>query len=102
MMDRVQKKLKITGEESRLFRKMKLIEGKMPNLYLSAGVSEILNEKEQYIQNKAFDDDYYKKLIVDYLKQWRKRQKKDSEKLLRDKLPDSLTDKQKGHELLIC
>ncbi len=95
LMDRVQKKLKITGEESRMLRKLKLIEGKMPNLYLSAGVAQVLDEKEQYIKNKAFDDDYYRKLIVDYLKQWGKGQKKDFKKLLWDKLPDSLTDKQK-------
>ncbi|MCM1561803.1 MAG: hypothetical protein NC123_20065 [Butyrivibrio sp.] len=34
-------------------------------------------------------------MIVDYLKQWEKGQKKDFKKLLWDKLPDSLTDKQK-------
>lgn len=45
--------------------------------------------------NKAFDDEYYKKLIVDYLKQWEKGQRQDFKKLLWDKLPDSLTDKQK-------
>lgn len=100
LMDRVQKKQKISGEESRLLRKMKLIEGKVPNLYLSAGVSEILNEKEQYIKNKAFDDDYYKKLVVDYLRQWGKGQKKDFKKLLWDKLPDSLTDKQKEAKVI--
>lgn len=95
LMDRVQKKLRITGDESRLLRRMKLIEGKITNLYLSAGVSEVLDEKEQYIKNKAFDDEYYKKLIVDYLKQWGKGQRQDFKKLLWDKLPDSLTEKQK-------
>ena len=93
LMDRVQKKLKITGTESRRLRKMNLIEGRMPKLYLSAGVSEALDEKEQYIKNKAFDDEYYKKLIVDYLKQWEKGQRQDFRKLLWDKLPNSLTDK---------
>ena len=38
---------------------------------------------------------YYKKLVVNYLKRWGKGQKKDFKKLLWDKLPDSLTDKQK-------
>ena len=56
-----------------MLRKIKLIEGKVPNLYLSAGVSEILNEKEQ---------------------------KKDFKKLLWDKLPDSLTDKQKEAKVI--
>ncbi|MCC8044815.1 MAG: putative DNA binding domain-containing protein [Clostridiales bacterium] len=99
LMDRVQKKLKITGEESRLLRKMKLIEGKMPNLYLSAGVAESLDEKEQYIKNRAFNDEYYKKLIVDYLKQWGKGQKQDFKRLLWEKLPDGLTDKQKDDKI---
>lgn len=71
----------------------------MPNLYLSAGVSAVLDEKEQYIKNRAFHDDYYKKLIVDYLRQWGKGQRKDFKKLLWDKLPDSLTDKQKDAKI---
>lgn len=49
---------------------------------------------------KAFDDEYYKKLVVVYLKQQGKAQKKDFKKLLWDKLPDSLTDKQKEAKVI--
>jgi ATP-dependent DNA helicase RecG len=49
-----------------------LVEGKLPNLIISATVAESLDQKAQYIKNKGFDDAYYKQLIIDYLKKWEK------------------------------
>ena len=83
LLDQVQKKEKISVEESRELRRLKLIEGKMPNLYLSSKVASMLDEQDQYIKNKAFDDQYYKDLIVSYLKEYGKAQKKDIVKLVR-------------------
>lgn len=48
--------------------------------------------------NKAFDDQYYKDLIIQYLQQYGKAKKKDLRQLLIDKLPDSLSNKQKQKE----
>ena len=73
--------------------------GKIPKLFISATVAEALDQKAQYIKNKGFDDQYYKQLIVDYLNKWGKGQKRDFEKLLFDKLPDSLTSAQKNNKL---
>lgn len=95
LLDRVQKGEKIAREEAALLRKLGLIEGKMPNLIISASVAETLDQKAQYIKNKGFDDAYYKQMILDYLKKWEKAKKSDFEDLLLDKLPDSLSDKQK-------
>ncbi len=72
-----------------------MVEGKLPNLIISATVAESLDQKAQYIKNKGFDDAYYKQLIIDYLKKWEKGKKADFDKLLLDKLPDSMTEKQK-------
>ncbi len=96
LLDRIQKGERITRDEANLLRKLGLIEGKMPNLIISADVAETLGQKAQYIKNKGFDDAYYKQLIIDYLKKWRKAKKADFDKLLLDKLPDSLTEKQKN------
>ena len=68
-------------------------------MFISATVAEALDQKAQYIKNKGFNDQFYKKMIVDYLTKWGKGNKTDFEKLLFDKLPDSLTLKQKNNKL---
>ena len=45
------------------------------------------------------DDQYYKTLIIEYLKQYSKANRKEINKLLWDKLPDSLSDDQKKHKV---
>lgn len=99
LLDQVQKGKRISAEESRKLRKMKLIEGKMPNLYLASNVASLLDEQDRYIKNKAFDDQYYKDLIVSYLKEYKKAQKKDVIKLIAPKLSDVLDDKQKENKV---
>jgi len=42
--------------------------------------------------NKGFDDKYYKDLIVEYLRQYKKAKKKDIRELLWDKLSDALSE----------
>ena len=99
LLDQVQKGEKILGDESRRLRKMKLIEGKIPNLYLSSKVASMLDEQDQYIKNKAFDDQYYKDLIVSYLNEFGKAHKRDIMKLLVPKLSDVLDSKQKEFKI---
>ncbi len=79
-----------------LLRKHNLVEGRANSLYLSAEVSKTIEEEATYIKNKAFDDQYYKDLIIQYLKKYGKAQKKDIRDLLWDKLPDVLDDKKKN------
>jgi len=99
LLDQVQKGKRISAEESRKLRKMKLIEGNMPNIYLASNVASLLDEQDRYIKNKAFDDQYYKDLIVSYLKEYKKAQKKDIMKLVAPKLSDVLDDKQKNYKV---
>ena len=58
-----------------------------------------IDASADYIKNKAFDDQYYKDLIVEYLKQYGKARESDFRKLLIDKLPDSLSDNQKESKI---
>jgi predicted transcriptional regulator containing an HTH domain and an uncharacterized domain shared with the mammalian protein schlafen len=99
LLDRVQKGESISRLEAATLRKLGLVEGKIPKLFVSATVAEALDQKAQYIKNKGFDDQYYKQLIVDYLNKWGKGRKNDFEKLLFDKLPDSLTAEQKNTKI---
>ncbi|WP_253205986.1 ATP-binding protein [Clostridium estertheticum] len=99
IIDRIQKNEPISKEDTKRIRKLGVVEGKAPNLYLSAPLSKAIDEQAQYIKNKGFDDEYYKKLIVDYLKQWKKGKKKDFMDLLLSKLPDVLDENQKEHKV---
>ena len=99
LLDAVQKGVKVTSEESRQLRKMGLVEGKMPGLFLSSGVAKLLDEKERYIKNKAFDDQYYKDLTIEYIKKFGKVNRKNIRELLMDKLPDVLTQEQKENKI---
>jgi len=99
LLDQVQKGEKISAEESRKLRRMRMIEGKMPKLYLSSTVASMLDEQDQYIKNKAFDDQYYKDLIVSYLKEFGNAQKKDIMKLVGPKLSEVLDNKQKDNKV---
>ena len=74
---------------------VKVIEGKSPNIFLSASVSETIGEQSQYVKNKAFNDQYYRDLIVKYLEQYGSAKKRDVRELLWDKLPEVMDDKQK-------
>lgn len=99
LLDQVQKGEHIDRSDAARLRKLNLIEGRMPNLYISATVAENLGQKAQYIKNKGFNDQYYKSLIINYLKKWGKGKKKDFIDLLSDKLPDGLSPDQKANKV---
>ena len=92
MTDCVQKRIKIDKEAIKHLRKLKVTEGKSPNIFLSASVSEPISEQSQYVKNKAFNDQYYKDLIVKYLEQYGSAKKRDVKELLWDKLPEVMDD----------
>lgn len=99
LLDRIQKGLPVEREDVDRLRAQKLVEGRLSSLYLSASAAQSIDESTAYIKNKGFDDKYYKDLIIEYLKQYRKAKKKDIRELLWDKLPDALSDKQKEYKI---
>lgn len=102
LLDQVQKGKgrALSNDAIAYLRKNKLVEGRKTNLFLSAGVAQSLEEEAEYIKNKGFTEQYYKDLIVDYLCKFHKAKRKDFRKLLWDKLPDSLNDRQKERKIL--
>ena len=56
-------------------------------------------DKTNYIKNKGFDDEYYRKLILEYLHKFRIASREDINGLLSDKLPGNLTPKQKFYKV---
>jgi ATP-dependent DNA helicase RecG len=99
LLDQVQKGKNITPEAVVYLRKHHLVEGRRNNLYLSAEVSQSMQAEAQYIKNKAFDDQYYKDMIVKYLRKYGKAKRKDIRDLLWDKLPDVLDEGKKNSKI---
>ena len=98
-MDRVQKNITISKEQSDILRKEHLIEGRYPNIYVSKGVSEMVDDKVSYTKKSGFDDQYYKDLVLKYIKDFGSITKKDLDKLLINKLPDYLNAEQKKRKI---
>ena len=95
LIDRVQKHEPITKEAVKHLRKLGVIEGNLPNIFISADIAESIGERAKYVKNKAFDEAYYRDMIIQYLGIYKKAKKKDFIDLLNDKLPNTLSEKQK-------
>lgn len=95
LADCVQKHKPINKEEVRYLRKLNVIEGKMPNIYISARIAEYVDEKAQCVKNKGFEEEAYRKRIISYLETYKLGKKQDFIQLLKDKLPDTLDENQK-------
>lgn len=99
LLDRVQKNLPINDEEIKELKQFGLIEGRKPNLHVSSAVAKITNDKASYIRKRGIDDEYCKKMILDYLLEFKEGKKDDFEKILLDKLPEVLDINQKKNKI---
>jgi ATP-dependent DNA helicase RecG len=95
LLDRIQKSLSLTDDEIKHLKKLKLIEGRKPNLFISEAIAKITDEKSSYIKNKGFDNKYYRDLILEFITQFKKATRGELENLLEDKLPNVLSEQQK-------
>lgn len=94
-LDRVQKKLSIPDEAVTHLKRLKLIEGRRPNYHVSAVVAEATASKADYIRTRAQDDEFYAKLVTDYLEKFGQADRAEINKLLLDKLSEALDAGQK-------
>jgi ATP-dependent DNA helicase RecG len=95
LLDCVQKRMPLENEQYARLKKLGVIEGRRPNVFVSAGIADIVDERAQYIKNRAMDDNYYTQLVINYLRKYRQGRKGDFVELLSNKLSDVLDTKQK-------
>lgn len=98
-LDRVQKKLPIPDEAVTRLKRAGLIEGRKPRFHVSASVAKATGSMADYIHTRAQDDEFYAKLVTDYLQQSGRASRTDINKLLIDKLSDALTLEQKQRKI---
>lgn len=98
-LDRVQKNLPIDDIAMKRLRRNNFIEGRKPNLHVSASIAAVTATKAEYIRTRAQDDEFYIKLITDYLAKFHSATRKEIEKLLLKKLSDALDTTQKERKI---
>lgn len=95
LLDKVQKKIEISQEQHQYLRKHKMTEGRYPNIFISAEIAATVGKKAKYIKDKGLEKQYYRDLIISYLKKHKQASRTDIDELLLDKMPDVLNDLQK-------
>lgn len=99
VLDKVQKHIKISEPEFKSLKEKGLIEGRRPNIFVSASVAAATDKKADYVLKSGFDDAYYKDLIVKMLRDFKSARPKEIHKMLVGKLPDALTSGQKTNKV---
>jgi ATP-dependent DNA helicase RecG len=98
-LDRVQKGIALDEAALKSLRKRGLVEGRKPALHVSASVAEVTGQKVDYIRTRRQDDAHYRKLILDYIAQWKQATTREIRDLLMSKLPDNLDPAQKENKV---
>lgn len=94
-LDRLQKQRKLDATQVAELRKAGLVEGRKPNLFVSAYVANATETRTEYTRNKGLDNHYYKTLVLQHLREFKTASASELRDLLLTKLPDSLTLAQK-------
>jgi hypothetical protein len=98
-LDRVQKKLPIPDEAAARLRRAGLIEGRKPEYHVSAQVAAATDQKADYIRTRAQDDEFYAKLLTDYLQRYGGATRSEINRLLLPKLSEALSAEQKDNKI---
>lgn len=98
-LDRVQKRLPIPDEAIARLKRAKLIEGRKPNMHVSAKVAAVTATKADYIRTRAQDDEFYTKLVTDFLRKFGSASRADINALLMGKLSEALDEPQKVNKV---
>lgn len=96
LLDRVQKGYQITKEQSDYLRKNKLIEGRYPNIYISATIAEKTGNKIDYMNRRGIDNKCYVEYIREFLNNFGSATRQDINALIYPMLPLALTEEEKN------
>jgi ATP-dependent DNA helicase RecG len=106
LLDKVQKNKELTDAEEKYLKERSFIEGEKPDLHISkknGDIQELYREPEQnaeYLQNKPLDKQQYFDLILKNIGERRSMTRKDIDALLRNIMPDHLSDEQKKNRIM--
>lgn len=99
LLDQVQKGRRISSEAVAMLRKRKLIEGRLPHIFVSKNIAQATDRKVEYSKHKGLVDRKCEALLLESLKDHGSLTKKEIVRLLWDVLSDQLNDKQKNTKI---
>lgn len=103
LLDRIQKGLPISRDEHQQLKKQQLVEGRFPNLIVSAAMARATGETARHVRESGFEKQYYLDLILQLVRQHGPVARREVDALLLPKLPERLNEEQKRakvHNLL--
>jgi ATP-dependent DNA helicase RecG len=103
LLDKVQKNISVSKEDHLFLKRLKVVEGRYPRLFISAPVAAVVDQKAEHILNRGLDRQYYLDLICELIHKHQPVTRRDIDRLLVNKLPGILTEEQKSiriHNLL--
>lgn len=98
-LDKVQKKRALNDEEFNRLKKQKLIEGRRPNLFVSAKIAAAMGDRATYIKHRGLDKKHYQELVISFLEKFGPSKKEDLAEFLREKISDALSPEQKSNRI---
>jgi ATP-dependent DNA helicase RecG len=99
LLDRVQKRQRISGEDHRRLKAEGLVEGRFPNLLIAGRIARVTGHPSRHIRERGFDKKYYQDLILALIREHGPVSRADIDRLLLDKLPEILSQGQKEHKI---
>lgn len=95
LLDRVQKGVALSKKDVVQLRRLGLVEGRYPRIFVSGKVAAATGGQAQHIRKRGFDNQYYRDLLVALIREHGPIGPAVITELFMDKLPDSLNDAQK-------
>ena len=95
LLDQVQKGNPISSEAVAMLRKRKLIEGRLPHIFVSKNIAQATDQKVEYSKHKGLDFKKCKALLLEALEDHQSLSREEIDRLWWNLLPDTLSDKQK-------
>ena len=99
LLDRIQKGLPISRDEHQQLKKQRLVEGRFPNLIVSASVAKATGDTARHIRERGFEKQYYLDLILQLVHEHGPVGRKEVDALLLPKLPERLSEEQKREKV---
>lgn len=103
LLDKVQKRQRISREDHLNLKRVGLVEGRYPNLMVASKVAKATGKAGQHIRERGLDTQYYLDLLLELVSVHQPVSRADVDEALLTKLPDRLTLQQrraKSHNLL--
>lgn len=98
-LDKVQKRKPLTEEEFRGLKAKRLVEGRRPNLIVSAEVAAATETMVDYLKKRGIDKEYCQRMVRELLARQGTATRKEIDRLLQAKISDALDDAQKRNQI---